>query len=625
MITTIQRQYIPSLVSAFLLATGLIFDYVSQALFFSGWTRIIWYVLAYLPVGLSVILTGIRLIVKGSVFTEFTLMSVATLGAFAIAEYPEAVAVMLFYTVGELVQGAAVRRSRQRINTLLSSKPDWAVVFRNGYWSQQHPADVQVGEHIEVLSGEKVPLDGTLVSKHATFNTSALTGESFPRTINQGEEVLAGMINLDGPAEMIVTKNYENSSLARMMHMVEHATTRKAQTELFIRKFAKVYTPAVTGLAVLMVLLPAVFTAGYNFESWLYRGLIFLVVSCPCALVISIPLGYFGGIGAGSKSGILFKGGNFLDQIARVNTVAFDKTGTLTQGVYSVREVVPINAGLAELMMITVALERKSNHPAALAIVKFVDARDGGKSVEATGIQELPGLGLLGTVNGRDVLTGNLQLLNRFNISFPEALDAIEETLVVTAVDGKIAGYFVLAEEPRADAATTVRRLDQLGINNIVILSGDRQQNVNRIASLLQIRNGYGDLLPGQKVERLEQLLKTPDAVVAFVGDGINDSPVLALSHVGIAMGAFGSDAAIESADVVIQSDSLSKVPVAIRIGRVTRSVVWQNIGMALGVKILVLLLAAFGIASMWFAVFADVGVALLAVINAVRISRIEF
>lgn len=619
--------YILPFLSFILLAGGIAMSVLEVGFFGQPYVALAWYVLAYLPVGLPVMKEAWESILRKDFFSEFTLMSIATFGAFYIGEYPEGVAVMLFYAIGEIFQNKAVDKARRNISALLDVRPEKAEVIRGGKRSTESPREVKIGETIEVKAGERVSLDGRLLSDIADFNTAALTGESIPRTIRKGEEVWAGMIVTDRVVRIEVTRLYDQSSLSRILEMVQNAAKRKAPTELFIRKFARIYTPIVTGLAVLIVLLPYVYSIidpgfGFVFDHWLYRALVFLVISCPCALVVSIPLGYFGGIGAASREGILFKGGNYLDAITKVNTVVFDKTGTLTKGVFEVQSVHPAEGFSAnQLLRMIVAVEHQSNHPIARAIVKYADTL----TIE-TGtpsfLTEMAGYGLTATLDGKEVLAGNIRLLGQNGVVYPEDLRQIPETIICGAIDGRYAGYLLLSDTPKEDAREAIEDLNKLNIHHIEILSGDKQGIVSKLASSLGVKRHYGDLLPEGKVERLEKLRADPVNFIAFVGDGINDAPVLALSHVGIAMGGLGSDAAIETADVVIQTDQPSKVATAIRIGKITRSIVWQNIALAFGVKLIVLLLGAGGLATLWEAVFADVGVALLAICNAMRIGR---
>lgn len=559
-------------------------------------------------------------------FSEFSLMAIASIGAFCIGEYPEAVAVMLFYTVGERLQLLAVNKASKNISDLLDVRPERTDVWRAGAYMNVSPKEVKVGERIEVKPGGRVPLDGILLDAEAQFDTSALTGESMPRSIREGEEVLAGMIVQGQAVRIQVNRPYEQSALARILALVKDASERKAPAELFIRRFARIYTPIVILLSFLIVSVPALVgmvapSFQYVFSDWLYRGLVFLVISCPCALVISVPLGYFGGIGAASRAGILFKGGNYLDAITRVNTVAFDKTGTLTTGRFEVIKEESPGIPVPDLLSILLSVERKSTHPVAQAVVRYAEKHDS-VPVEVTDMRELAGHGVEAIMNGRQVLVGNIRLLAERGISVPKELSDSVSTVVVCAIDGKYAGHLLLSDTLKEDAVDAIRRLKDLGVKDICLLSGDKQEIVDHFAKRLGIDNAYGNLLPEDKAAYIERLTAEPDKSVAFVGDGMNDAPVLALSDVGIAMGGLGSDAAIESADVVIQTDQPSKVAEAISIGRATRNIVRQNIVGSIGVKVVVLVAGAFGFATLWEAVFADVGVSLLAVLNSVRILK---
>lgn len=616
-------KYWQPLTSFILLAGGLAMDYLLDSPGFEGAFRLSWYIAAYLPVGLPVLKQGAILSLKGDVFTEFFLMGIATIGAFAIGEYPEGVGVMLFYSIGEVFQHRAVHRARESIKSLLDVRVEIAHRKQNGTVADVHPNTIQPGEIIRVKPGERVPLDGELISGRASFDTSALTGESVPRTYTEKEQVLAGMINLEQVIEIEVTRTYENSSISRILDLVQNAAAKKAKTEVFIRSFARVYTPAVVFLAVLLVIAPFFIVDAYHFEDWLYRGLVFLVISCPCALVISIPLGYFGGIGAGSRNGILIKGSNYLDVLKSVNTVVLDKTGTLTKGTFSVRDVNLLGPE-EELVPLLLAVEKNSTHPVAKAILKHFPA-PADSLPEPEHQTEIPGHGVTAKISGRAVLAGNRRLMDRENIPVNGEMSGEAGTVIHMAVDGIYRGYLTISDELKSDAAQAVRQLRELGIEQIVMLSGDRLLVAEQIGKELQLDKVYAGLLPEQKAEKFEELKRGISGTIAYAGDGINDAPVLALSDVGIAMGAMGSDAAIETADVVIQTDQPSKIATVIKIGRSTRNIVWQNIALAMGVKILFLALGAFGLATLWEAVFADVGVALLAILNAVRIQRMDF
>lgn len=617
------KTYIPAIFSFVLLIIGITVDYFDALPFFQDKVRVIWYTVAYIPVGLPVVKEGWNSIKKGDFFTEFFLMSIATIGAFAIGEYPEGVAVMLFYAVGELFQQAAVLRARGNIKALLDVRPNEAIVYRNGNYVSVSPETVTIGEKIQVRVGEKVPLDGVLLSDKGSFNTAALTGESKPDTNAKGEKVFAGSINLDGVVEIETTKEFKDSSIARILDMVQNATARKSKTELFIRKFARVYTPIVVFLAIGLTLLPYFFVDDYVFRDWLYRALIFLVISCPCALVISIPLGYFGGLGAASRNGILFKGASFLDGMTKVNTVVMDKTGTVTKGVFKIKEVVNDSAfAKADFMKYLMAMEEQSTHPIAKAIMEY---KADGADYKATAVTEIAGKGLKGTVNGKTVLVGNNALMTSNAIDVPSETITIVESIVMVGIDGHFAGYVTIADELKEDAHQAIKAIRDSGISKIIMLSGDKDSITQKVAKELGIDWARGGLLPEDKLNEVEKLKAIPGTKVAFVGDGINDAPVLAASDVGIAMGGLGSDVAIETADVVIQNDQPSKIARAIQIGRSTRRIVWQNIALAFGVKIIVLILGAGGLATMWEAVFADVGVALLAILNAIRLQKMKW
>ena len=613
--------------SFILLISGIIMNALELPFFREGYFSLIWYIVAYLPVGLPVMKEAWESMKDKDYFSEFTLMFVATLGAFYIGEYPEGVAVMLFYSVGELFQEKAVDKAKRNIGALLDVRPEEAAVVRDERVVIENPQNVKVGETIEIKTGGRVPLDGMMLNEVAAFNTAALTGESVPRSIRMGEEVLPGMIVTDKVIRIKVIRPFDKSALARILELVQNASERKAPAELFIRKFARVYTPIVIGLAVLIVLLPFIYSLItpqflFTFNDWLYRALVFLVISCPCALVVSIPLGYFGGIGAASRLGILFKGGNYLDAVTKINTVVFDKTGTLTKGTFEVQSC-NCESGVSEeeLIRMIASVESSSTHPIAKAVVNYAGRRDIELS-SVTDSKEYAGLGLEAAVNGIQVLAGNGRLLSKFQIEYPPELLSITDTIVVCAIGNKYAGYLLLSDSLKEDAKIAIQNLKALGIQNIQILSGDKQSIVSNFAEKLGISEAYGDLLPDGKVKHLEELRQHTENQVAFVGDGMNDAPVLALSNVGIAMGGLGSDAAIETADVVIQTDQPSKVAEAIKVGKLTRRIVWQNISLAFGVKLLVLILGAGGLATLWEAVFADVGVALIAIMNAVRIQK---
>ncbi|PYF69983.1 heavy metal translocating P-type ATPase [Pedobacter nutrimenti] len=587
---------------------------------FGNLTELIIFGIAYLLAGYNVLALAFRKAIRLDFFNEFFLMSVATIGAFAIGSYSEGVAVMVFYSIGEWFQDAAVNRAKRNIKALLDIRPDTVTVLREGKAIHVKPAEVEIEEVIQVKPGEKVALDGILLSDKGVYNTAAMTGESKPDTKLKGEQVLAGMINLNTLTEIRVKSLFQDSKLSKILEMVQDATARKSQTQLFISRFAKVYTPIVFLLALMVVVLPYFFVQNYVFQDWFYRGLVFLVISCPCALVVSIPLGYFGGIGLASKNGILFKGSNFLDVMTKIDTIVMDKTGTLTKGVFNVQKVVTGSFDKQELIRLTAGLESKSTHPIALAISQYAGNQTEGLKIE--NVEEVAGMGLKGKVEGKTVLAGNAGLLKKYNITYDPVAEQEEDTIVMVAVEGQYAGYFTIADEIKEDAGATIKALHELDIKT-VMLSGDKQSVVDRVAKLLGMDQAFGGLLPEGKVEKVEGL-KAKERRIAFVGDGVNDAPVVALADAGIAMGGLGSDATIETADIVIQNDQPMKIVTAIKIGKLTRSVVWQNIALAMGVKIIVLILGAGGVATLWEAVIADVGVALLAILNAVRIQRIK-
>ena len=617
------------ILSFLLLVGGVILRYLQLPFWMIPGVEVLWFLLAFLPVGFPVMVEVWKSIRQKDIFNEFSLMLLAPIGAVCIGEYPEGVAVMLFYSVGERVQHRAVDRARRNIRRLLDVRPEKALVLRQGKEQSVFPGEVEVGEMIMVKPGERIPLDGLLQEEYALFDTSALTGESLPRTINRGEEVLAGMIVSGQAIRLKVTKPYEQSALARILALVQDASERKAPAELFIRRFARIYTPVVFLLALSIMLLPALVAAfhpgfDYFFKDWAYRGLVFLVISCPCALVISVPLGYFGGIGAASRKGILFKGGNYLDAITHVNTVVFDKTGTLTTGHFQVSSMEADTVSSQRLLSILLTLEEKSTHPVAQAVTRYA-LQEGAGRIGVTHLQEYPGYGLEGVIEGKNVLVGNIRLLTDRGITVPAGISERVATVVVCAIAGKYAGHLLLSDTLKADAVEAIGRLKQLHIDNIQLLSGDKKEIVAIFAKTLGIRHARGGLLPEDKAAYLEKLNAEAGVSAAFVGDGMNDAPVLALSDVGIAMGGLGADAAIESADVVIQTDQPSKVATAISIGRATRRIVKQNIAGAIGVKSLILIAGACGFVTLWAAVFADVGVALLAVLNSVRILSKKF
>lgn len=613
------RQYKEAFLSALLLGAALAVEHLPV---FTGYEYLYLslYGLSYLAVGGPVWVKAIKSIRRGVFFSEFLLMGIATVGAFAIGEYAEGVAVMLFYMIGEYAQHGAIHRARHSIKELIDQQPDAATVERNGSAEVVHPSEVEAGEIIRVKPGGKVPLDGELLTGTAYFNTAALTGESKPMRRSEGEEIWAGSICRDTPVRIRVTQPYEDTRLSRILEMVQEAAQRKAPTQRFMTRFARIYTPAVVWMAVGLTFIPWLVVENYVFQEWFYRALIFLVVSCPCGLVISIPLGYFGGIGAASRNGILLKGSDFLDQLRKMKILFLDKTGTVTHGSFEVREIKPVNGfDESELLTVTASLEQHSTHPIATAILEYTN----GQAVrDVTELREISGKGLSGKVDGRDVLVGNSELLREEGIIVDTDDSSELATYVHVAMNGRYSGYIAISDQLKEDSREAVRSLKSLGVERQVMLSGDKQEVVSHMAGKLGLDEAIGNLLPDEKYRRVEQALDSTDDIVGYAGDGVNDAPVITLADVGIAMGGIGSDASVETADVVIQTDQLSKIPVAIKIARFTHRVVWQNIGFALGVKVLVMALAAAGLATMWEAIFADVGVALIAIANAIRIQR---
>ena len=604
--------------SLVLLVTGIILSATGVSWFQNGWVRLLWYVVAWLPTGWGVLMEAVEAAREREIFSEFMLMSVASIGAFAIGEYPEAVAVMALYCIGEMLQDHAVSRARGNIKSLIAFRPDHAVIVRGDHRETIDPAVVKVGDVIEVKPGERVPVDGVLMGQAAAFDTAALTGESVPRVIEDGDEVLAGMIASDSVVRLKAVRPAGESAVSRIMHLVEEAADRKAPAELFIHRFARVYTPVVVALAALVVALPWLYSVvvpsfTYVFAEWLHRALVFLVISCPCALVISIPLSYYAGIGAASRRGILFKGSNYLDAVSRLTTVVFDKTGTLTTGRFAVSQIVGLTD---EQLAIVSAIEQDSTHPIAQAVLGYRAPAQ----VMVEDMKNIAGYGLSAVVDGKSWLVGTTRLLEHEGVKYPDVLNEVAETMVVVAADGRYSGHILLSDVPKEDARQAIDDLHRQGIKT-VMLSGDRQPLVDQVARDLSIDEAHGDLLPQDKVNHIERLTMAGKGdSVAFVGDGINDAPVLAMSDVGMAMGAMGSDMAIETADVVIQTDQPSRVADAVTLGKRTRRIVMQNITFAIAVKVLVMLLGVLGVANLWEAVFADVGVALLCVFNSLRL-----
>ena len=575
--------------------------------------RLIGYLLIYLLIGYDVVKKAVMNIVKGKIFDENFLMSVATIGAMLIGEYPEAVAVMLFYQIGEYFQGLAVSHSRKSIRELMAIRPETAHVQTAEGLMTVNPEDVLIGQFVLVKPGERVPLDGTIIEGESLVDTSALTGESVPKSVYVGETVLSGFINKNKPFLVQVEKSYENSTISKLLELVENASSKKAPAENFITKFARYYTPVVVGLAVLLAVLPPLVVSGAAFSEWIYRALTFLVISCPCALVISVPLSFFGGIGGASKIGVLVKGSNYLELLAQTETVVFDKTGTLTKGDFSIQTIDPTGIDPKKFMQYVASAEQFSTHPIAQSVLEGY----AGPLLPTTNIQEFAGEGILAEVDGKQVLVGNHKLMERFEISFPSNQEI--GTLLYLAIDQSYSGYLVIADTLKEDAVDALVQLKQAGVKNTVMLTGDSKKIADHIGKQVGVDKIYSELLPEDKVQRLEEILQSNNKKTAFVGDGINDAPVLARADVGIAMGGLGSDAAIEAADVVIMNDQPSKIAEAIHLAKKTLKIVKQNIVFAIGIKILVLSLGAFGFASMGDAVFADVGVTVLAVLNAMR------
>ncbi len=586
--------------------------------------RLILFLISYFTVGYDVLFKAVKNIKKGQIFDENFLMAIATLGAFAIKEFPEAVSVMLFYQIGEMFQDLAVGKSRKSITSLMNIRPDYANLKIEGEIKKVLPKEVKLGDIIVIKPGEKVALDGKITNGSSTFDTSALTGEAIPRTFEIGDEILSGFINTTNLVEIEVTKSFENSTISKILDLVQNASSKKSKTENFITKFARFYTPAVVTIALLIAILPMIFVKDAQFSTWLYRALIFLVVSCPCALVVSIPLGFFGGIGGASKNGILIKGANYLEALNNLETVVFDKTGTLTKGKFKVSEINVQNSKYTkdDLLKYAAIAESFSNHPIAQSIV--LEYEKNNKKLEKTDssefeFEEIAGHGVKVKYENSEILAGNLKLLKKENIEAAEK-NAVG-TVVYVAKDGKYLGNLIIADEIKEDAKKTIEELNNLGIKNVVMLTGDNRKIGENVASKLKISKVFTDLLPLGKVEKMEEFLKnkSTNGKVLFVGDGINDAPVLARADIGVAMGGVGSDAAIEAADMIIMNDEPSKIVTALKIAKKTKKIVWQNIIFALGVKIIILVMGALGFATMWEAVFGDVGVALIAILNATR------
>ena len=590
--------------------------------FNNDWIKNMLFIISYIIVGFEIVRKAIKNIIRGKVFDENFLMTVATLGAFIIGEFPEAVAVMLFYQIGELFQNYAVNRSRKSISNLMDIRPDFANVQRDGKIQRVDPNDVKLGETIVVKPGERVPLDGNVIEGKSSLDTKALTGESLPRELTKGDEVLSGCVNLNGVIKIEVTKEYGDGIVSRILDLVENASSKKSKSENFITKFARYYTPIVVIIALILAVIPPLFIKGAMFSDWLYRALSFLVVSCPCALVISIPLSFFGGIGGASKIGILIKGSNYLEQLANTEIIVFDKTGTLTEGVFEVQSVKTIGISEEELLKVTAYSEYYSNHPISVSVKKAYGKEIDEKQIVK--IEELSGRGIYSIIGEKNVLVGNEKLMNENQIEFARCDDV--GTILYVAIEGKYVGYILISDKIKQDSINTIKSLKKNNIKQTVMLTGDRKNVGENVARELGLDKVYTELLPDGKVEKVEELLKEKSKTgkLAFVGDGINDAPVLAISDIGIAMGGLGADAAIEAADVVIMTDEPSKIVKAIDLSKKTMRIVRENILFAISVKIFVLILSALGISTMWEAVFADVGVSCIAIINALRILRVK-
>ena len=604
------------IIGAALLATAVLLNLNNE------WLQIALFIISYIIVGGDVVKRAVKNIFKGQVFDENFLMSIATIGAFFIGEYPEGVAVMLFYQVGELFQSYAVGKSRKSIASLMDIRPDYANVKKGDELVKVDPDEVQIGDIIVIKAGEKIPLDGKVIEGSSMIDTSALTGESIPREVEVGSDILSGCININGVITAEVTKEFGESTVSKILDLVENASSKKSNSEQFITKFARYYTPVVVIIAVFLAIIPPLVIDGATFSDWIYRALAFLVVSCPCALVISIPLSFFGGIGGASKKGILVKGSNYLEALAQTEIVVFDKTGTLTKGVFNVQEIHPEGVSKEELLELTAYVESYSNHPISLSLKRAY-----GKEIDngrISDVEEISGHGVIATVDGKKVMAGNIKLMKMMDI--PYFKGELIGTVVHVAVNNQYIGYIVIADEVKEDSAQAIKELKAANIKQIVMLTGDNKSVGSKVAKELGVDKVYAELLPADKVEKLEELFsqKSTKGKLAFVGDGINDAPVLARADIGIAMGGLGSDAAIEAADIVIMTDEPSKIATAMKISKKTLKIAHQNIVFAIGIKIIVLILSAFGITTMWAAIFADVGVTIIAVLNAFRALNVK-
>ena len=604
------------IIGAAVLATAVLLSLNNE------WLQIALFIISYIIVGGDVVKRAVKNIFKGQVFDENFLMSIATIGAFFIGEYPEGVAVMLFYQVGELFQSYAVGKSRKSIASLMDIRPDYANVKKGDELVKVDPDEVQIGDIIVIRAGEKIPLDGKVIEGSSMIDTSALTGESVPREVEVGSDILSGCININGVITAEVTKEFGESTVSKILDLVENASSKKSNSEQFITKFARYYTPVVVIIAVFLAIIPPLIIDGATFSDWIYRALAFLVVSCPCALVISIPLSFFGGIGGASKKGVLVKGSNYLEALAETEIVVFDKTGTLTKGVFNVQEIHPEGVSKEELLELTAHAESYSNHPISLSLKRAYSKEiDNGRISD---VEEISGHGVIATVDGKKVMAGNIKLMKMMDI--PYFKGELIGTIVHVAVNNKYIGYIVIADEVKEDSAQAIKELKAANIKQTVMLTGDNKSIGSKVAKELGLDKVYAELLPADKVEKLEELFsqKSKKGKLAFVGDGINDAPVLARADIGIAMGGLGSDAAIEAADVVIMTDEPSKIATTMKISKKTLKIAHQNIVFAIGIKIIVLILSAFGITTMWAAIFADVGVTIIAVLNAFRALNVK-
>lgn len=604
------------IIGAAVLATAVLLSLNNE------WLQIALFIISYIIVGGDVVKRAVKNIFKGQVFDENFLMSIATIGAFFIGEYPEGVAVMLFYQVGELFQSYAVGKSRKSIASLMDIRPDYANVKKGDELVKVDPDEVQIGDIIVIKAGEKIPLDGKVIEGSSMIDTSALTGESVPREVEVGSDILSGCININGVITAEVTKEFGESTVSKILDLVENASSKKSNSEQFITKFARYYTPVVVIIAVFLAIIPPLVIDGATFSDWIYRALAFLVVSCPCALVISIPLSFFGGIGGASKKGVLVKGSNYLEALAETEIVVFDKTGTLTKGVFNVQEIHPEGVSKEELLELTAHAESYSNHPISLSLKRAYSKEiDNGRISD---VEEISGHGVIATVDGKKVMAGNIKLMKMMDI--PYFKGELIGTIVHVAVNNKYIGYIVIADEVKEDSAQAIKELKAANIKQTVMLTGDNKSIGSKVAKELGLDKVYAELLPADKVEKLEELFsqKSKKGKLAFVGDGINDAPVLARADIGIAMGGLGSDAAIEAADVVIMTDEPSKIATTMKISKKTLKITHQNIVFAIGIKIIVLILSAFGITTMWAAIFADVGVTIIAVLNAFRALNVK-